>query len=114
MTTTVLRALPKHSVARCRDVALGGSAQRRLAELGLRPAATLQVLSRTSGGGLIVEVGGARVAIDAEVAHVITVDDSGVDDPGVHDPGVLEAGRLRLPSSDAAAVPALAPARLSA
>ena len=35
----------------------------RLAELGLRPGATVTVLQRTAGGGRIVGVGDARVAV---------------------------------------------------
>jgi ferrous iron transport protein A len=39
----------------------------RLAELGLRPGATVTVLRRTAGGGRIVGVGDARVALGRSV-----------------------------------------------
>ncbi|HEY6795636.1 MAG TPA: FeoA family protein [Kineosporiaceae bacterium] len=39
----------------------------RLAELGLRPGVTVTVLRRTAGGGRIVGVGDARVAVGREV-----------------------------------------------
>jgi Fe2+ transport system protein FeoA len=35
----------------------------RLAELGLRPGAVVTVLGRTAGGGRIVGIGDARVAV---------------------------------------------------
>jgi ferrous iron transport protein A len=39
----------------------------RLAELGLRPGATVTLLRRTAGGGRIVGVGDARVAVGRSV-----------------------------------------------
>ena len=39
----------------------------RLAELGLRPGVTVTVLRRTAGGGRIVGVGDARVAVGRAV-----------------------------------------------
>ena len=47
---------------------------RRLAEMGVRPGAHIRVLHRTSGGGRVIAVGGARLALDAKMAAVITVD----------------------------------------
>ena len=41
-------------------VASGG----RLAELGLRPGARIQVLMRTTGGGRVVGIGLIRLALD--------------------------------------------------
>lgn len=39
----------------------------RLAELGLRPGATVTVVRRTAGGGRIVGIGDARVALGRQV-----------------------------------------------
>ena len=38
--------------------------RRRLAELGLRPGAVVTVMGRTAGGGRVLGVGTARVALD--------------------------------------------------
>ncbi|MDQ1288167.1 MAG: ferrous iron transport protein [Actinomycetota bacterium] len=43
----------------------------RLAELGLRPGATVTVLRRTAGGGRIVGIGDARVAIGQGVLTAV-------------------------------------------
>lgn len=45
---------------------------RRLAELGLRRGATLEVMQRTAGGGRVVSVAGGRIALDAAVAAALT------------------------------------------
>lgn len=44
---------------------------RRLAELGIRPGATVRVLTRSAGGGLTVAVGTSRLALDRSVARGI-------------------------------------------
>lgn len=48
--------------------------RRRLAEMGIRRGASIQVLRRTSGGGLVMAVNGSRIAVDAELAAAIQVD----------------------------------------
>lgn len=48
---------------------LPGPRARRLAELGLRPGSTVTVLRRTTGGGRIVAVGDARVAMSRQTAR---------------------------------------------
>lgn len=48
--------------------------RRRLAEMGIRPGAALRVLYRTTGGGRVVSVGGARVAIDSQLAQAVTLE----------------------------------------
>jgi ferrous iron transport protein A len=55
---------------------VGGSPslRRRLAEMGLRPGSHVRVLYRTTGGGRVVSVGGARVALDAGLAEAIGVE----------------------------------------
>ena len=47
---------------------------RRLAELGIRPGATLQIQSRTSGGGAILAIGDDRIAVSREILDSIEVD----------------------------------------
>ncbi len=51
---------------------------RRLAELGLRPGTTIRVVQRTAGGGRVVDIAGARVALGRAVLAAITIDDSAV------------------------------------
>jgi ferrous iron transport protein A len=46
------------------EVGLPVARARRLAELGLRRGAQERVVQRTAGGGRVVAVGGARVALD--------------------------------------------------
>ncbi len=50
------------------------SVRRRLAEMGLRTGSHVRVLYRTTGGGRVVSVGGARVALDADLAGAIGVE----------------------------------------
>jgi Fe2+ transport system protein FeoA len=45
----------------------------RLAELGLRPGCRLTVLARTAGGGRVVGVGHARIALGRAVARRLHV-----------------------------------------
>ena len=45
----------------------------RLSRLGLRRGARLEVVQRTSGGGRVVAVADARVALDASVARQLLV-----------------------------------------
>ncbi len=49
------------------------TARRRLAELGLRAGVAVQVLQRTAGGGIVVGIGGSRVAVDRSTAALIAV-----------------------------------------
>lgn len=72
---TSLDRVPTRATVWCAEVDLGSRTARRLAELGVRPGVPLTVQSRTSGHGLIVSVGGVRVALDAAAAsgiHVLT------------------------------------------
>jgi ferrous iron transport protein A len=46
---------------------------RRLAELGLRRGAEVQVLRRTSGGGRLLGIGTARLAVDKCTAASVRV-----------------------------------------
>jgi ferrous iron transport protein A len=45
--------------------------RRRLAEMGVRPGARITVLHRSSGGGRVLAVDGARIAVDAQLAASI-------------------------------------------
>ncbi len=46
----------------------------RAAELGLRPGTVVRVTQRGAFGGVVLAVGGARVAVDARTARHITVE----------------------------------------
>ncbi len=47
--------------------------RRRLAELGLRPGAEVQVLMRTAGGGRLLAIDDARVVVGREILGQIGV-----------------------------------------
>ena len=49
---------------------------RRLAELGLRRGATVEVLARTACGGRLVAVAEGRIALDKSVARLLPVEAS--------------------------------------
>lgn len=50
---------------------------RRLAELGLRPGAEVAVLFRTAGGGRVLAVEDARIAIDRVTLEALPVAEAG-------------------------------------
>jgi Fe2+ transport system protein FeoA len=50
-----------------------GAVTRRLAELGIRPGADLQIQSRTSGGGAILAIGDDRIAVSRQILAGIEV-----------------------------------------
>jgi len=45
--------------------------RRRLAEMGVRPGARIRILHRSAGGGRVLAVDGARIAVDAHLAASI-------------------------------------------
>lgn len=47
--------------------------RRRLAELGLRPGATVRVLHRSAGGGRVLAVGALRIAVDRPTLRLVDV-----------------------------------------
>ncbi len=60
--------------ATVKSVGADPAVRRRLAEMGIRPGATVRVMYRTTGGGRVVSVGGARVALDRELSAAVTLD----------------------------------------
>ncbi len=46
----------------------------RLSELGLRPGAELSVVSKAAFGGMIVNIGGTRVAVDRASTRLLDVE----------------------------------------
>ncbi len=50
---------------------------RRLAELGLRPGATVTPRHHTAGGGRVVEVAGSRIALAKSVLAAIATESHG-------------------------------------
>ncbi|AKT50162.1 FeoA family protein [Arsenicicoccus sp. oral taxon 190] len=73
MTSTTLQAAPPRKPVRLGLVDLPLAPRRRLAELGLRTGATVEVLHLTAGGGRVVAVAGARIALDRSTAAGIQV-----------------------------------------
>jgi Fe2+ transport system protein FeoA len=78
MSVTCLDLARSHGTSRLRvrDVPLADAPRQRLAEMGVRPGAEVSVVQRTSGGGVVVEVGGAHIALDRATARAITVEGS--------------------------------------
>jgi len=59
------------------QVSLPEGPRRRLAELGLRVGVAIHVLQRTAGGGVVVGIGGSRIAVDRATAGLIAVGTAG-------------------------------------
>ncbi|NHI18822.1 ferrous iron transport protein A [Phycicoccus endophyticus] len=51
--------------------------ERRLAELGLRGGVEVRCLQRTAGGGRVVDVAGARIALGREVLQRVRTEPTG-------------------------------------
>jgi ferrous iron transport protein A len=70
----VLRDCPLGREVRLRRLATGRRERRRLLELGFVPGAWLRVIGRGVAGGLVVAVGDARVALDADTGASLVVE----------------------------------------
>ncbi len=57
-----------------RTVGTDPGVRRRLAEMGIRPGASIRVLYGTTGKGRVVSVGGARIALDKDLSAAIEMD----------------------------------------
>jgi Fe2+ transport system protein FeoA len=68
-----LDQVPVGSAARLTDTSSHPST-RRLAELGLRPGADVAVMRRISGGGRLVGLGVARLALDKPTTTSLRVE----------------------------------------
>jgi ferrous iron transport protein A len=68
-----LNQVPVGSAARVVDTGSHPSS-RRLTELGLRPGAEVHVMRRTSGGGRLLGVGPARMALDGATLRALQVE----------------------------------------
>jgi Fe2+ transport system protein FeoA len=55
------------------QITLAEGPRRRLAELGLRERVTVHLRQHTSGRGVVVDVGGSRIALDRATARAIAV-----------------------------------------
>lgn len=64
-----LDAVPTGTRVVVAEVRLPVERRLRLAEMGVRPGSTVQVLGRTAGGGRIVAVGTGRMAINGWIAE---------------------------------------------
>lgn len=70
----VLRDCPVGREVRLCRLAAGRTQRLRLIELGFVPGAWLRVLGRGGGGGLVVAVGDARVALDSRTGGALVVE----------------------------------------
>ena len=79
-TSRPLTALPLRSPVRLDVVGSDPAGRLRMAELGLRTGATVTVVGRAAGGGRVLRIGTARIAVDRATAAALTgfpVDASG-------------------------------------
>ncbi|MDY2940955.1 MAG: FeoA family protein [Varibaculum sp.] len=68
-----LKRLPRKNRARITAMNISPCHLLRLSELGLRPGAELSVVNRGAFGGLVINIAGTRLAIDARSAREIEV-----------------------------------------
>lgn len=68
-----LNQVPVGSTARLAGTSAHPSS-RRLAELGLRPGADVQVMRRTAGGGRLLGLGHSRMAVDRATLRALDVE----------------------------------------
>jgi ferrous iron transport protein A len=73
VAAVTLHQAPVGASVRVTDLS-GHPRARRLAELGLRPGAMVEVLRRTSGGGRLLGLGTARLAVDRATADAVVVE----------------------------------------
>jgi ferrous iron transport protein A len=76
VTSTLDRA-PLGAAVRVAAADAPADLARRLAELGLRQGAVVRCLQRTTGGGRVVDVAGARVALGREVLRAVRTEPAG-------------------------------------
>ena len=76
VTSSTLDAAPLGTAVVVRVVAGPQALVRRLAELGIRRAAIITPLHRTSGGGRVVDVAGSRIALADGVLRTIETESS--------------------------------------
>jgi len=72
MTTPLANLIPGRSGV-ITQIDIAGPRMRRVAELGLRPGVSCHVVTRTSGGGIVIAVHDGRLALDRETATAIRV-----------------------------------------
>lgn len=74
MTATLtLRQAPLHTPLSLLECTADRALRTRLATLGLRTGAPLEVVQRTGGDGRVIAIAGARVALDHTVLDQLTV-----------------------------------------
>lgn len=72
-SVTTLQSTALRHLVHVEGVAAPPAERRRLAELGIRPGAGVQVVHRTAGGGRVVAVAGSRIALDRGTLAAIAV-----------------------------------------
>lgn len=68
-----LRDCPPGGEVLLREVRAAGADRQRLLEWGFVPGVRLRLVARSVAGGLVVGLGDARVALDAQVARSLIV-----------------------------------------
>lgn len=75
MTSRYLVDAPTSAHVTIRDCEGESRYRQRLMELGVRPGARVSVLQRTAGGGLVLGINGARIALDRSMTRRIEIDE---------------------------------------
>jgi ferrous iron transport protein A len=75
--STTLDRVPFGTPVRVATAQSPADLTRRLAELGLRPGAVVRCLHRTAGGGRVVDVDGARIALGRAVLRGVSTEPAG-------------------------------------
>lgn len=70
----LLSQCPKQVRAKVAELDISEENLLRLHELGLRPGVNLRVVNHAAFGGVVVNIDGARVAVDHRSAHHINVE----------------------------------------
>ena len=72
----LLARCPLRTRVRITSVDVENSYSLRLQELGVRPGAEFSVVNRAAFGGLVINIAGARIAVDHRSAKKIRVEDA--------------------------------------
>lgn len=71
----LLSKCPRNSRGRLVSIDVDSAYRLRLQELGLRPGAEFFVANRAAFGGVVINIAGTRVAVDARSARHIEVEE---------------------------------------
>lgn len=83
---TSVADLGRGATARVTRIAGGASLSQRIRMVGIRPGVDVRVLHGPDRRGVVLRVGGTRIALGRAVIHAVLVEPSGPGDAGVNPP----------------------------